>query len=233
MTMNGKKQEKKPTASQMERRLNNAIIHIDKTKGTQSIFFDDKGLRITITSDYAIIATTSHQHIFNAVTPSGISRSYLYAQRFLEIALDNDCTYTDDKGNVGRSYAKLFALLKEKEDKVEYNLCWYIDLWLFNIHADLFSIDETEASAFIVYEKYLHNMARSQEILKEKKEDLTNIQFVENVIATEKKYMEGLEERVIFKKKTDEEQKQEEIDAMQQRYAEQTMEEKANEQQHD
>ena len=223
--MNGNRQEKKPTASQMERRLNNALIHIDKTKDTQSIFFDDKGLRITTTEDCAIIATTSHQHVFNAITPSGFSKPYLYAKRFLEIALENDCTFKDEKGNIGRSYAKLFSLLKEKEDKLEYNLCWYIDMWLYNIYADLYSIDETEASAFIVYEKYLHNIACTHEILKEKTEDVTNLQFLDGVISSEKKFSEGLTEHVIFKKKTDEERMQEEIDAMQDRNAEQIIEE--------
>ena len=225
MNTNGQKQEKKPTNAQLERRLATAVLHIDRDKDTKSIFFDDKGLRITVTDDYAIIGTSAHQHVFSAITLSGYSRPYLYTKRLLEIALDNDCTHKDERGNVSYSYTKLFAILHAKEDKLEYNLCWYIDLWLSNIFTPLFDIDETEANSFIVYEQYVHNMARMQAILKEKTEDMTNLQYIDEVLTSERKFVEGLQESVIFKKKTDVERKQEEIDALGDALAERTMEE--------
>ena len=108
---------------------------------------------------------------------------------------------------------------------MEYNLCWYIDLWLSNIFTPLFDIDESEANSFIVYEQYVHNMARMQAILKEKTEDMTNLQYIDEVLTSERKFVEGLQESVIFKKKTDEERKQEEIDALGDALAERTIEE--------
>lgn len=209
------KQAKKPTNGQLERRIKSAIIHVDKTKDTKVVYFDDKGLRLTVSEDYAIIATGAHQHVFNAITAGGVSRPYIYTKRFVEIALDNDCTVKDENGNTVRSYAKLFSILKQKEDNKEYNLCWYIDLWLNNIFAPLYSIDETEISSFLIYEQFLHNIARTQIILGERKEDMTNLQFVDELISNEKKFLEGLKESVIIHKKTDEEQVNEEIDALQ------------------
>lgn len=217
--------EKELTKGQLERRLQNAIVFVPKDKDYQGIFFDDKGLRLEVTSDYAIISTSFHRHVFSYVTSQGVSRPYLYTKRFVEIALDNDCVVKDEKGNVSRSYHKLLSLLKDKEDKSEYNLCWYVDLWLNCIFAPLYSIDETESSAFIVYEQYVHNMARMQAILKEKTEDMTNLQYIDEVLTSERKFVEGLQESVIFKKKTDEERKQEEIDALGDAIAERTMEE--------
>ena len=68
-------------------------------------------------------------------------------------------------------------------------------------------------------------MARMQAILKEKTEDMTNLQYIDEVLTSERKFVEGLQESVIFKKKTDEERKQEEIDALGDALAERTIEE--------
>lgn len=214
VSMNNK-QSKKPTNAQLEKRLKCAILHIDKTRETKSIYFDDKCLRLTINEDWAIIATGAHQHVFRNITVAGVSRPYLYTKRFIEIALANDSTWKDEKGQVRRSYSKLFEIIKNKDDKTEYNMCWYIDLWLNNIFSPLYSIDETEIASFLVYEQYLHNIAKQQVLLGEHTEDMTNLQFVDALIDNEKKYLEGMKEAVIIHKKTDEEKTQEEIDALQ------------------
>ena len=208
-------QQKKPTKGDLEKKMRSAVVFVPKDRETISVYFDDKGLRLTATEDFAIIATGAHQHVFRSVTVAGVSRPYLYTKRFIEIALANDSTWKDEKGQVRRSYSKLFEIIKNKEDKTEYNMCWYIDLWLNNIFSPLYSIDETEIASFLVYEQYLHNVARSQVILSEHTEDMTNLQFVDALIDNEKKYLEGMKEAVIIHKKTDEEKAQEEVAALQ------------------
>lgn len=222
--MKGKKQEKKPTAAQLERQLKNALIHVDRTKDTQSIFFSDKGMRLTVNEDYALIATNYHTHVFQAVTSSGVSRPWLYTKRFVEIALENDCIVRDENGNDHYSYSKLMSILKEKEDRTEYNICWYIDLWFFNIFVPLYSIAETEASSFLVYESYMHNIARNEVILEEHKEPVTNKQFVEKVLELEKSFVAEIEERVVFEPLSDEERMKQESEALQEMETEQAME---------
>lgn len=221
-------EEKKLTKGEMERRIRNAILIVPKDKDYKGVFFDDKGLKLEVTSDFAIISTGFHRHVFNSFTAQGVSRPYMYVKRFIDIALENDCTRKDEKGNVTRSYAKLFAMLKDKEDKDEYRVSWYVDLWLNNIFHPLYTIGETECESFLVYESFLHTMARNVVIMSEKQEDMTNVQFVARVIDEMNKYMEGLSERVIFKKKTDEEKLKEEVDAVQEQMAEKTMEEQAD-----
>ena len=208
-------QQKKPTKGDLEKKMRSAVVFVPKDRETISVYFDDKGLRLTATEDFAIIATGAHQHVFRSITVAGVSRPYLYTKRFVEIALANDSTWKDENGQVRRSYSKLFEIIKNKEDKTEYNICWYVDLWLFNIFSPLYSIDETEIASFIVYEQYLHNIARSQVILSEHTEDMTNLQFVDALIDNEKKYLEGMKEAVIIHKKTDEEKTQEEVAALQ------------------
>lgn len=221
-------EKKKITNGQLQNRLRNAILHIDKTKDTQSVFFDDKGLRLTVNEDFAIIATGFHQHVFTNFTAQGVSRPYLYTKRFIEIALANDCTIKDAKGNVTRSYGKLLGILKEKEDQKEFQVAWYIDLWFNNIFHPLYGIGESEAESFLVYESYLHNIARNKIIMSEKINDMTNLDFIEAVMQEVKAFTEGMDKRTIFKKKTDDEMMQENIEAAAAQQTEKAMEEQSH-----
>lgn len=223
-------QQKKPTKAEMERRMNNAIVLVPKDKDTKSIYFDDKALRLTVTSDFAVVATMFHQHVFNALTASGVSRPYLYTKNFIEIVLaqGDEIMVKDARGNRVRSYARLFSVLEAKEDKNEYNLAWYYDLWLNNIFNPLYGIGESESEAFLVYEQYLHNVARNHLILSEKPEGMTNIRFVNETMELVKKYIDGVPEIEIFEPMTDEERAKAEIDALNEEQQQKFMEEQAN-----
>ena len=214
-------EQKKPTNAQLQKRIANALIHIDKTKGTESIFFSDKGLRLTVNEDYAIIATGFHRHVFNNFTSSGISRPYLYTKRVIEIANEN---LKDIEVDGGYSFQRLLEVLKAKEDKSEYNIVTYVSWWLEIIFAPLYSIDESEAGSFLVYEAYLHHIARQAVLLSEKKEDVTNKMFFDEVIKNMQDFIEGIDERVIFHKMTDEEMAHANIEALAQNEQEQAME---------
>lgn len=215
----------KPTKGEMERRMRNAIVLVPKDKDYIGIYFDDKGLRLEATSDFAVVTTGFHRHVFSNFTSQGVSRPYLYVRRFIQLGLENDCTVRDANGNVTRSYAKLLNVLDKKEDKADFNIAWYTDLWLNNIFHPLFAIGETETESFLVYETFLHAIARNKIIMSEKIEDMTNIGFVNGVCDIERKLVEGVQEHVVFKKKTDEEKLKEEIEAVQQHEAENAVKE--------
>lgn len=217
--------EKDLSKGQLESRLRNALVFVPKDKDYKGVYFDDKGLRLEVTNDFAVITTGFHRHVFNSITSQGISRPYLYTQRFIEIALSNDCLVKDEKGNITRSYNKLMSVLKEKEDKTEFNVCWYTDLWFNVIFHNLYGIGETVSESFLVYESYLHNLARNKVILSEKINGMTNKQFINEVIDNIKKMTDGIDERTVFEAKSDEEKAKEEIDAIQQHQAERVAEE--------
>lgn len=203
--------EKKLTRDQLQRRIDRAVLHIDRTKETQDIYFTDKGLRIVATEDRVVIETGYHQHVFMNFAQSGMSRPYIYTKTFLDIALK----YKDDiLADGGYVYKRLFDVLKDKKDKTEYNIAWYYDLWLYNIFQPLYSIGETKVESFLVYESYLHNIARNAVILSEKDNEVTNRGFVEKVCENELEYVKDMDEIVIFDKKTDEEVMRENIDAI-------------------
>ena len=212
--------QSKNTKGDLERRMRNAIVLVPKDKDYIGVYFDDKGLKLEITSDFAVITTGFHRHVFGSFTAQGVSRPYLYVKRFIEIALANDCMVKDEKGNVTRSYGKLISMLDEKDDKSEFTIAWYVDLWLNNIFHPLYSIGETDTESFLVYESYLHNIARNKVIMSEKIDDMTNIGFVNEVTETERKFIEGVDERVVFKKKSDNEKIVENIASIQEQQEE-------------
>ena len=201
----------KPTNAQLQRRIQNALVFVAKDKDYVGCFFSDKGLRLEATSEYAVISTGFHRHVFDSFNAGqGVSRPYLYTKRVIEIANENDCKTED-----GYSFAKLLEVLKAKEDQSQYNICVFYEWFVFNCFQPLYSIGESEVEAFLVYESYIHNIARNSIILSEKLEDVTNKQFIEKVIENMKEYTENIEERVIFPKKSDEEVMQENIAAIQ------------------
>ena len=212
--------KKKPTNAQLQKRIANSIVHVDKTKDTQTIFFDDKGLRLAATEDYAVIETGYHRHVFNNFTSSGVCRPWLYTKRMIEIATENDC-FVDG----GHSYQRLMQVLKDKKDQSEYNIATYYDWWLMNIYAPLFAIGETEAECFLVYVDYMHNLARNSIFLEEHKDGLTNKQFIEKWLGLIRDFTKGMDEHEIFVPKTDEQIMQENIDAIQQDENEKVMQE--------
>ena len=211
----------KPTNAQLQKRLERAVLHLDRTKNTQSIYWSDKGCRLTADDDYAIIAFGYSQTVFNNYNMSGVSRPWLYVKRIIEIATENEASIKTDNGY---SYQKLLEVLKEKEDKSQYNICVYFDWYLMCLYSPQFSIGETEIESFLVYEDYIHNIARNAILLSEKTEDMTNKQFIQKVFDNMKEFTDGLEENILFPKKTDEERMKEEIEAIQQTEQEQAME---------
>ena len=57
-------QVKKVTKGQLEKRLNNAILHIDKTKDTKEVFFSDRGIRVVISDERATISQGGFSLVF-------------------------------------------------------------------------------------------------------------------------------------------------------------------------
>lgn len=205
--------DKKITNGQLQRKIKNALVFVPKDKNYQVIFFDDKMIRLECTDDFCVISTGYHRHVFDAVNYNqgvGFSRPYLYTKKIIEIAFSNDC----QNENGVFTYEHMLDVLSLKEDKSDYNIASYYQWWLFNIFQPLYSIGENEIETFLVYEQYLHNIARSKIILSEKTEDITNRMFIDDVLETERKFCEGMNEIVVFHKVTDEELKNKEFDAI-------------------
>ena len=205
-------EQKKETRATIERKIKNAVVFVPKDKETISIFFSDKGVRLTSTMDSVVVAFGYSQTVYSNFTAAGISRPYLYTKRIIEIANEN---LKDIEVDGGYSYQRLLDVLNEKEDKSEYNIVTYFSWFLQNLFSPQFGIAEDEVSSFLVYEDYVHNIAKNSILLSERNEDLTNKQFIAKVIANIKDFTDNLEESVLLHKKTDEEVMKENIEAEQ------------------
>lgn len=223
MAQKGFKQEKKPTAAQLERRLINAVMHIDRTSNTREIYFSDKGLRLVDCEEHVLIQTGFHTHVFSKVTSSGYSRPALYVSRLIDIAL-GDVEYGEaSKEDKNYSYKKLFDVLKAKDDKTQYNIAMYVNWWLEIVFAPLYAIDENAASQFNVYFKYLNHIATQHIFLSEHKDGLTNKQFVKEHDELMDEFLKNIEESPIFEPMSDEQRVKQEMEAMQQQEAEEAV----------
>lgn len=213
---------KKPTNGQLTKKIQNALVFVEKDKNYKSVFFDDKLLKLETTSDYCVVSTGYHRHVFDAINPNqsgGYSRPYLYTRQIIDLANE----YAKIANVKIMMYEAFLDFLNQKEDKSLYNIATYYSWWLFNIFQPLYQIGENEIDAFITYESFLHNIARSTVILSEKTKDVTNKQFVSLLQSKENEYFEGMQENVLFHKMTDEEAKQKEIDALNEISDEQTI----------
>lgn len=218
-------EQKKETRAQLERRVKNSLVFVPRDKDYSGIYFSDRGLRLESTSEYCVISTGFHRHVFNNFTSSGVSRPYLYTKRVIEIANEN---LKDIEVDGGYSYQRLLDVLKEKEDKSEYNIVTYFSWFLQNLFSPQFGIAEDEVSSFLVYEDYIHNIAKNSVLLSERNEDLTNKQFIDKVIANIKDFTDNLEETVLLHKKTDEEIAKENIEASQEQELNESLEAQVN-----
>lgn len=219
-------EKKKPTNAQLQKRINNAVVFIPRTKDTQEVFFSDKGIRLVADSNGCVIETSFHRSVYSNITSSGLSRPYLYTRRAIEIAYEN---LEAIKTESGYSFSKLLGVLKEKEDKAQYNIMYMYDWFLFCAFQPVYGIGEDEVTQFLLYEDYMHNIARNAVLLEGHDADVTNKQFVNMVLDNMREFTDGLEESVLLHKKSDEELAKENIEAMQEQENEQAMEAQLNE----
>ena len=236
------KRNSKPTNAQLQRRIENAVVFVPKVKDTKSIYFTDRGVRLTVTSPsdfdgYAVIETNYHKHVYSEINPQQatdpqakmpFSRVWLFTLRVIEIANEN---LKDIEVGGGYSYQRLLDVLKAKENKEEYNIVFTYDLFLFNSSCRIHDIGEDPVSYFFMFESFAHNVARNNVLLEEGGRELTNKQFIEKMIENIRAMFNDMDEYTLLIKKTDEEIMRENMEAVMATEQEQAMEAQINESQ--
>lgn len=207
------KTAKKPSKIQLENRIKRAVLIVDKTKDTRSMYFADRNITITVTEDWAVVGCGYYNITFARIAPNGFSRQYLYLDRFLALAEQyrEEIKFVNDNGEEVHSYGKLMEVVVGKSD-AEHNIAWLVDKWIYNFECQLSSLGETVADFVVTYEQFMHNAAVNMALLAEKKEDVTNKQFAKSVIKQLTEFVDDWStEDVIFPKKTDKELYDEEM----------------------
>lgn len=209
-----KQQQRKPTNAQLERRLEKAVMHIDRTRDTKEVYFADRGLRVVVTQDEAVIATNFHNHVFLRMTSNGISLPYTYTNSIVDIAL----SLADDirvKDNMGMSFTRMMDTLeKDVTRTTDHLVCWLWDKWVFNINMPLYDIDSNSGSSFITFFRFLCNTAFTDIILGEKPQGMTTHGFINLFFDKVREFTKDLDDSVVWEAMSDEERMEKEIEAM-------------------
>lgn len=218
-------ENKKETNGTLQRKIKNAVVFVEKTKETKSVYFKDRGMHLTVTEDYAVIETNFHRHVFNAVTSSGYSRPYLYTSMIIDTALG--CS---DKTQEGYSYQKMLEELHKRDNQAEYNNAVFFDWYAQSIFDPLYQIGENQADAFFVFESYIHTLSKNMMLIdssdEEGNKDITAREFIEGICEKMREFGKNADEYIVLHKRSAEEKVSEEAAALSEIENEQTIDAK-------
>jgi hypothetical protein len=212
-------EKKKPTNAQLQNRISKAVIHIDRTKDTKEVFFDDRGIRIVISDGKAIISQLSFMMAFDEIVSGGYSRNYMVLNRIAEMVDDYDCIATNEKGEKSVSFWKLYDSVKNSTKEwheADYGIITKFIIWFSVMQSSMFLLSERADYTFALGTQYAMNGIISGSISKFYEKDMTNKELLSEIAKEFDNYRNGVEEEfVVMKKETEEDRKQAIANAMQ------------------
>lgn len=216
----------KLTREQLQRRLDKAVLHIDRTKAFRSVYFADRGLRITVEDEVALIGRSSYTLMFDRVVAGGYSRIYMMLSGIVDMASRFDCTAKDSSGEPFTSYYRLRdTLQKEGVDGGEYNVFVIFTAWFDVLQSTLFLAPEKPDEMWALNSIYALNTIVHGVISKPYGKDMDNRELWDELMKEIDGYSETMKgDFLVLRHKDKEEQDKELADAL----AEIEMEDKAN-----
>lgn len=136
-------EEKKKTAKQLDYAIKNAVLHIPKDSVTKIARFDDMGVTITVTDDFALVSRNFAGNYFTKITGNGFSAPYGYLCALVELFLsyENDIKAKHENGDVEYHFAKLKEVAKTNEEKTLLNIS---EKYLYILCEPHFAIGNTQ-----------------------------------------------------------------------------------------
>lgn len=211
--MQNAKQEKKPTNGQLQKRISNAVIHVDRTKDTKEVYFEDRGIRIVVSDGRAIISQLSFTMVFDEIVAGGYSRIYATLSHVVDVAHKYDCMVVDNKGNkTGYSFWKLRDEINKSNKEgheIDAAIVTKFHIW-FSLHqSSMFLLSERPDFTFAMGAQYALNAIISGAISKPYDKDMTNKDLFKVISDEFNTFRENYkEEDIVLRKETDEERKQ-------------------------
>lgn len=218
-------QEKKPTNAQLQKRLKNAVLHIDKTKAYRAVMFADRNIKIEIEEDVAIISRLSYRMCFEKVVASGYSRVYLILANVVDMAQRYDCIRENEKIGKFTSYWKLWDAVREKETQQgDLGVLTIFSVWFDVLQSTLFLCPEQADETFALNTIYVLNTYVHGVLAKPYDKDMTNKELMVEISNEVNEYIAQMgDEYVVLRKETKEEQEQATADALAEEQMEQAL----------
>ena len=225
-------EQKKPTNAQLQKRISRAVVHIDRTKDTKEVFFDDRGIRIVISDERAIISQLSFMMTFDEIVSGGYSRNYMVLNRIVEMVDEYDCVVVNEKEEKCVSFWKLYDSVKnstKEGHEADNGIITKFIIWFGVMQSSMFMLSERTDFTFALGTQYAMNGIISGSISKFYEKDMTNKELLAEIAKEFDTYRDSVkEEFVVMKKETEEDRKQAIANAIQEQEQEQAMEAQIN-----
>ena len=127
-------EQKKATRGELEKRIKNAQLIVDKGKNYKAFYFADRGIGIYICQDYIVSTTNFHQHVWNRIDAMGYNTTCLMLESLVDIANAHSEEIQDknEKGEVYYSLDKLRIL--DTLTETEKIIIQMTEKWLYVIN---------------------------------------------------------------------------------------------------
>ena len=127
-------EQKKATRGELEKRIKNAQLIVDKGKNYKAFYFADRGIGIYICQDYVVSTTNFHQHVWNRIDAMGYNTTCLMLESLVDIA-NAHSEEIQDKNEKGEVYYSLDKLkLVETLTETEKIIIQMTEKWLYVIN---------------------------------------------------------------------------------------------------
>ena len=127
-------EQKKATRGELEKRIKNAQLIVDKGKNYKAFYFADRGIGIYICQDYIVSTTNFHQHVWNRIDAMGYNTTCLMLESLVDIA-NTHSEEIQDKNEKGEIYYSLDKLrLIDTLTDTERIIIQMTEKWLYVIN---------------------------------------------------------------------------------------------------
>jgi len=177
-------EEKKITKAQLEKRIKNAQLIVDKGSAYKAIYFADRGIGIYICKDYVIVSSNFHQHVWNKVIGTGYNKPCLYLEQMVDIANAHIDEISDKnpKDEVFYSLTKLMSISSLSND--EKLLLTLVERYIYVINDGIYCIGNEPQDITNLMLQYLCWLAKSNIFVGDRDEDILRNEFYNKFIST-------------------------------------------------
>lgn len=173
---------KKPSKAQLESKIENAILLVEKGKEFKAFRFSDMGISIKICQDYTMLESNFHRNVWNNITSNGYSNVYVLLNEVVSIAtqLKDDIAVKNDKDEIEYHFGKLKDL--DYIPQADKNILNLFEKWVYLLNDSPFMIGSEKINILSIVSSYIIWLSKNQILYSERNEDLTINKFYNELI---------------------------------------------------
>ncbi len=174
-------EQKKPTKKQLEKKLKEATVFVDKAE--KSIYLADIGVGIYISKFQTVLSTNFHRHVWENINSVGYSGVFMYLNSFLDIVIAklDDIKDKNTKGELYYSFGKLKACALSENERM---IVSKVEMFIYSVNDGLYSIgSDSDPIGIMLYLDYLYTMSKATLISELPEGDILVNTFVKDLVS--------------------------------------------------